>query len=469
MGQTKILVLNAQADSSLVRSLSAILQNAGPFEFQVTGIPWPSSSPAGDFPEAAVLFDGVPPDLALLCLSGDALEEAGRILETLRAYFNETPVVVVTDSDRSQSLSELLKLGVADFLVAPLRPHDVLPRLSRLHQFAVGQDSPIRQIKERLGLKQIIGESEILIQEIQKIPKIARCDASVLISGETGTGKEMFARAIHYLSPRSRQPFTPVNCGAIPLELVENELFGHEAGAYTSALSAMPGLIHDSDGGTLFLDEIDSLPLQSQVKLLRFLQDKEYRPLGSRRVCKADVRVIAASNANFADAIRSNRFRSDLYYRLNVIALSLPPLRQRQEDILLIARHLLAKCCRQYSLPLKHFSDGARKKLLTYEWPGNVRELENVIAGAIILSEKPIIHGEDIRLPAEASPPGESSFKALKARAVAEFETTYIRQLLVAHDGNITKAARAAHKNRRAFWQLMQKHNIRYSFPSSSH
>jgi DNA-binding NtrC family response regulator len=248
----------------------------------------------------------------------------------------------------------------------------------------------------------------------------------------------------------------PVNCGAIPVDLIENELFGHEAGAFTGATSSIPGLIHDTHGGTLFLDEIDSLTPAAQVKILRFLQDKEYRPLGSRTVCKADVRVVAASNVNFEEAVASGKFRSDLYYRLSVIPICLPPLRKRKEDVPALARHLLAK----YTVASKRFSPAALEKLIGYDWPGNVRELENVIQRAAILSTQEAIASEDICLPNSAPSVNQGSFKSLKARAVAEFEVSYIRQILATSGGNITKAASNAKKNRRAFWQLMQKHQI---------
>jgi two-component system, NtrC family, response regulator GlrR len=468
MGETQILLLNAGANRHLASSLELIFRETEAYQFQVTQRSLRDSDSTDDLSAMTQALSGTKPDLALLCLPDEPRETrvtVDALVPFLRKKLEDIPLMVVLESAGPQRIFELLQLGIDDVIVSPLRANDVAPRLLRLHRHIATQESPLRQFKEGLGLKQFVGESEVLFREIRKIPKVAQCDASVLISGETGTGKEMFARAVHYLSPRSRQPFTPVNCGAIPADLVENELFGHEAGAYTGAQTAAPGLIQDTDGGTLFLDEIDSLPLQSQVKLLRFLQDKEYRPLGSRHVCKADIRVIAASNANFEEVIRSGRFRSDLYYRLNVITLLLPPLREREGDILPLSRHILAKYCREYSLPVKSLSDAAARKLLHYRWPGNIRELENILAGAVILSDQPMIRSEDIRLPSPP-PPCEISFKALKARAIAEFETRYIRELLTANDGNITKAARAARKNRRAFWQLMQKHRIQQPVPS---
>jgi len=388
------------------------------------------------------------------------LEEAESVGKALQQEFKGVPLVLVMKAAEPRQLCHLLKHWASDFLLSPLRADDVMPRLMRLAEHAREAGPTPPEWKDKLGLKQFVGESDTLLREVAKIPKVAQCDATVLITGETGTGKEMVARAIHYLGPRGKQPFIPVNCGAIPVELMENELFGHEPGAFTGANSSIPGLIHESGGGTLFLDEIDSLTPAAQVKVLRFLQDKEYRPLGSRKVCKADVRVIAASNVNFEAAIRTGKFRSDLYYRLSVIPICLPPLRQRKEDVPLLAHHLLAKCSVESGLSGKRFAPPALEKLMAYDWPGNVRELENVVQRAAILSTASAITSEDICLPDSASAFREASFKSLKAKAVAEFEVCYIRQLLATSGGNITQAASSAKKNRRAFWQLMRKHQI---------
>jgi DNA-binding NtrC family response regulator len=323
--------------------------------------------------------------------------------------------------------------------------------------------------KESLGLNHIVGESPALLEQVQKIPLMSRCDACVLITGETGTGKEICARAIHYLSHRAHQPFVPINCGAIPIELLENELFGHEAGAYTSANNSRCGVICEANGGTLFLDEVDSLPPAAQVKLLRFLQDKEFRPLGARKAAKADVRVIAASNASMDESLRSGLIRRDLFYRLNVLPLHLPPLRQRKEDIPLLARHFVAKYAARANGQRRDISPAALQKLSLHDWPGNIRELENVIERAALLSATDVIEGADIDLPLAAELVASlRSFSSLKANVVAEFEQSYLRSLLEQHRGNIGQAARAAQKNRRAFFQLMRKHHIRVDHSTMS-
>jgi transcriptional regulator with PAS, ATPase and Fis domain len=325
---------------------------------------------------------------------------------------------------------------------------------------AFHENPGVAKLSARLGLAQIIGESPPFLTAVKQIPLVAKYQACVLLLGETGTGKEVFARAIHYHSPRSDKPFIPVNCGAIPVDLVENEFFGHESGAFTSANCSRRGLLSEADGGTLFLDEVDCLPLMAQVKLLRFLQDGQFRALGSERACTSDVRVVAASNTNLLDSAKSGRFRKDLFYRLNVITVKLPPLRERLEDVGLLARHFLAKYSAKFGAPAREFTCDALQKLLSHNWPGNVRELENVVQRAVVIAGQLLIDAEHIYIGDAEAPKEHQSFRCMKAKAVAEFEQTFVRRLLLAHGGNITRAAQAAGKDRRAFWELMRKHQI---------
>jgi DNA-binding NtrC family response regulator len=403
------------------------------------------------------------PDVMFLIISRESLVRAPALLQALGDTPETSPMIVVTESDQPHDLFALLELGVADFITPPLQATNILPRLWRqIEQTRQSQTLEYR-LKEKMGLKQIIGESLSFRSVVERLPIVARCDATVLISGETGTGKEMCARAIHHLSPRARHPFIPVNCGAIPTELIENEMFGHQRGAFTGAAQNRHGLICEANGGSLFLDEIDSLPASAQVKLLRFLQEKEYRPLGSTKTQRADVRVISASNSDLEEAVQAGRLRRDLYYRLNVIPLRLPPLRERREDIPVLSRHFLAKYAHEFDKPAKDISADALRKLTQYDWPGNVRELENHIERAVALSEGIIIHGADLDLPQENDAvvaTGPSSFQETKARFVEQFERDYLKELLRLHQGNITRAAQAAQKNRRAFWQLIQKHRL---------
>ena len=344
------------------------------------------------------------------------------------------------------------------------------------------------RLRDRLGLRRIVGCSASLGAALQQAALVARHPVVALITGETGTGKEAFARAIHYLSSRSERQFLPVNCGAVPTELVENEFFGHASGAYTGASRASEGLVAQAEGGTLFLDEVDSLPSSAQVKLLRFLQEKEFRPVGSTQTRKADVRLIAAANSDLPEAVQQGRFRADLFYRLNVMPIALPPLRDRHEDIPLLAAHFVERYATEYGVACRGLSAAALARLRAYAWPGNIRELENVIQRAVLTSSGIQVEAWDLTwgwatkggsVPVGGPGPngdhgaagGTSSggdegsglaetFRALKARAVAAFEKEYLTALLRAHQGNITRAAKAAGKNRRALWELLRKHRL---------
>lgn len=316
------------------------------------------------------------------------------------------------------------------------------------------------RLKEKLGLRKLIGRNSAFVAEVNKIPQIARCDANVLIAGETGTGKEIYARSIHYLGRRAPKPFVAVSCGAIPADLFENELFGHERGAFTGAMTAQTGLIQEAEGGTLFLDDIDCIPAAAQMKLIRFLQEKEFRLLGSVRSRHSDTRIIASTNMDLAKAVSQDVFRRDLFYRLNIITVTLPPLRDRLEDIPILARHFIEKYRDEFDREVIDINASALQKLMAYDWPGNVRELENTIERAVVFSIKPLIEIEDICLPEDKAGLGEKPFKEAKLHAVAEFEKRYIHGLLTIHRGNISRSARAARKNRRAFWELIRKHRI---------
>jgi DNA-binding NtrC family response regulator len=406
------------------------------------------------------------PNLVFLVLGANQLAESKELLETVQNF--KIPVILVTEACDSEGMFELLKGGAGDFIIPPLDAPNVLPRAWRLLEPKSTRHETTDSTERDARLKQLIGKSPVFLSQVDSIPLIAKCEANVLIVGETGTGKELYARAIHYRSARAGRPFMPVNCGAIPIDLVENELFGHERGAFTSASNLQTGLIAEANGGTLFLDEIDCLPIMGQVKLLRFLQEKEYRPLGSSRMRQANVRIIAASNLDLQEAVGNGKVRQDLFYRLNVISLALPPLRERREDIPLLARHFLEKYSREFNRNTTDFAPDALNSLMTYTWPGNVRELEHVIERAIVLCEGPIIHLSDLVISTSPSFMGGESLQQAKAKEIARFEKNYIQGLLHACKGNITKAAQVAQKNRRAFWQLIQKHEINVSRIKSS-
>jgi two-component system response regulator GlrR len=397
--------------------------------------------------------------LILLVLSRIQLKSLDVLLQVLGPGSSPAPIVVVVEAEQEE-LIELVQPGVADFIIPPLRDSEVLVRIRRLLNQVAQEQRTHQTLTQKLGLRQLIGQSPSFLAETAKIPLIAKSDSSVLISGETGTGKEVVGRAIHYLSPRAGEPFVPVNCGAIPVELIENELFGHEHGAFTGAGGSRVGLIQEAKQGTLFLDEVNSLPLLAQVKLLRFLQSKEYRPLGSTKSLQGDVRIIAATNSNLEAEVEAGTLRRDLYYRLNVVPIVLPPLRERSADIILLARHFLAQYAAKLNIPAVAFSQEAERKLLLYSWPGNVRELEHVIERVAVLGTGKIVQEDQIILPGENNHLTQLSFQEMKVKVISQFETEYIQSLLTAYRGNISKAAQAAHKERRTFWELVRKHKI---------
>jgi two-component system, NtrC family, response regulator GlrR len=428
-----------------------------------------------DASESFAAFDDPRTRLLLIGLS---IEDVSNWVEELQAknlnsagvpilaYFKE-PSLANKEAWIPADRKELLLHAIDDFLLPPLSLYDMRLRVHRLTQRFTEKEDTMEACQlnliSQLGMQRFIGKAPAFMAAIENIPRIAGCDATVLLIGNTGTGKEMCARTIHYLSPRAKKPFIPVNCGSIPGDLFENEMFGHESGAFTDARHSQRGLIAEADGGTLFLDEVDSLPLSAQVKILRFLQDKEYRPLGAQHYRHADTRLIAASNQNLKQKVRDRLFREDLYYRLNVVSVTLPNLRDRQEDILPLAIHFLTTFAREYRSTVTHFSAAAAKKLIAYHWPGNVRELENIIRRAIITAEGTAINPRDIQLatdpPVQILPEPEP-FKAAKARAVSAFERSYLSELISACDGNVSWAARRAQKNRRAFFALLKKYNM---------
>ena len=315
---------------------------------------------------------------------------------------------------------------------------------------------------ERRGdpFARVIGQSEVIQKEIRKCRRYAESKSPVLIMGETGTGKEVFARAIHEASPRADCPFVAVNCGALPADLVESELFGHEAGAFTGASRRQRGLVEEAEHGTLFLDEVNSLPLPLQPKLLRFLQESEYRPLGSGTTRHADVRVISASNCDLAEAVAAHTFREDLYYRLHVLCVTLPPLRQRREDIPLLARFLILRHLPDSPSILPTLGPSALAKLMACDWPSNIRQLENIVECALAVSEGDTIEAEDIDLPGSEAEPEDDSFQAQKKLAVWKWEHNFLCRLVARCEGDVSEAARVAGKERSSLCQLLRKHHL---------
>jgi DNA-binding NtrC family response regulator len=318
------------------------------------------------------------------------------------------------------------------------------------------------------ALEKLVGRSPAFLACTSQLPAISASDASVLIEGETGTGKELVARAIHYLSKRAAFPFIALNCGSLPDTLIEAELFGHERGAFTDAHSPRQGLIAQAEGGTLFLDEIDTLPPKAQVGILRLVQDKCYRALGSATERQAHIRILAATNTSLLTLAETGVFRIDLYYRLCVFSIHLPPLRERADDIPLLAQHFLRKHL-PADRPLMLLSEAGQTELVRCEWRGNVRELENAIIRGIHLCSGTIIKPSDLRLPTRTSEPASTlnldhaklqDFRSMKRSVVESFERDYLARLMSEHRGNISAAARAARKERRDLGRLLKKYDF---------
>jgi two-component system response regulator GlrR len=409
-----------------------------------------------------VIVEGLAPyamDVILAVVVARAAE-AAEVFRWLRHGPVDVPTLAVLPDAPDDELLRCVVDAADDFTVWPVHALELRHRIARL----VGPErmasaSVQRQLTDAVGLSQLVGVDPQFTRMVEQLPLIAESDAPVLITGETGTGKELCACAIHQMSRRRHAPFVAVDCAALPDHLFENELFGHARGAFTDAHRDQRGLAASADGGTLFLDEIDALSLTAQAKLLRFLQGRTFKPLGSERTLHADVNVIAATNRDLEASVRDRQFRADLYFRLNVMRLQVPPLRERRGDITVLATHFLQRLRSPHGAPRRAFSSAALRTLVHYDWPGNVRELLNVVQRAAVFSTGRDILPHHLSLPAGAPAPGPS-FRAAKASAVAVFERTYVETLLHKHLGNVTAAAHEARKDRRVFVRLLRKYGI---------
>lgn len=402
-------------------------------------------------------------DLIILLLPASK-EKATNVLSSLRARYSDTPILPVLRSEDLDTMLGELSRNTQDFLVTPLRPVEVLTRVGRLVSWSKeekGRKSGRRRAQP-FELDRLIGEAPIFVALKRKLPLVARHGAPVLLTGETGTGKELCARALHYHSPRADKPFLPVNCGAIPSELFESELFGHQKGAFTGAWAPQTGLVEEAEGGTLFFDEIESLSLAAQVKLLRFIEELTYHVVGSPKARQADVWIIAATNLDLGEKVRQGAFRQDLFYRLAVMNLNLPPLRARREDIPLLVNYFWSRYADLQAGRERCLSPRAMETLYQYTWPGNIRELENVIQQLLVLTDIEIIEPEDLPIsrPVSLSTPQDLSFHQARAEIIAQFEKSYLTEALRATRGNVTRAAKTAKTDRRNFGRLMKKYHI---------
>lgn len=366
------------------------------------------------------------------------------LLRHVRENFPGTSVILITAYGTMESAIQALRLGAYDFILKPIDFDDVLLRIGRLmeHRLLQQENKFLKaEIQDRFSVDNIIGESPPMKQVFRLIEKVAATKGNVLISGKSGTGKELVARAIHYNSPRKDKRFVAINCGAIVDNLMESEFFGHKKGSFTGALRDKEGFFKVADGGTLFLDEVGEIPLHLQVKLLRVLETGEFTPVGETTPEKVDVRIIAATNRDLAQEVEKGTFREDLYYRLNVVGIDLPPLSERKEDIPLLVNHFIEKYNHELNRQIKGVDEETMRILMNYEWKGGIRELENVIERAFILCENDIITTEDL-------PPNLTRVELLPdtpeklKEAVASFEKTHIARILKSTGGDKEEAAR---------------------------
>jgi two-component system, NtrC family, response regulator GlrR len=371
------------------------------------------------------------------------------------------PVLILTAHGTIPDAVKALQRGVFGYLAKPFEARELMGEVDRAlaASQALGANIPIDEAAGDAGeawREAILTRSPRMQQLLAEARMVAQSDASVLIQGDSGTGKELLARAIHAASSRARQNFVGVNCGAIPENLVESELFGHVKGAFTGAVRDRPGLFVEAQRGTIFLDEIADLPLSMQVKLLRVLQERELRPVGGERSVKLDVRVICASHRTLEDEVAAGRFREDLFYRLNVVNLALPPLAARREDIALLAQHFMATLSQRYGKPVNGFAPGALELLMAAPWPGNVRQLQNVVEKCVVLATGPLL---DTALVQRALS-NQSGEMLPFDEARRQFEREYLTQLLKLTAGNVSQAARLAQRNRTDFYALLGRHQL---------
>ncbi|CAQ83420.1 MULTISPECIES: two-component system response regulator GlrR [Photorhabdus] len=359
------------------------------------------------------------------------------------------PVIILTAHGSIPDAVAATQQGVFSFLTKPVDRDALYKAIDG----ALALSTPAGDEQWR---EQIVTRSPVMLRLLEQARMVAQSDVSVLINGQSGTGKEVLAQAIHRASPRAKKPFIAINCGALPEQLLESELFGHAKGAFTGAVSSREGLFLTAQGGTLFLDEIGDMPLALQVKLLRVLQERKVRPLGSNRDLEIDVRIISATHRDLPKAMAKNEFREDLYYRLNVVNLKIPALNGRAEDIPLLANHLLRESAKRHKPFVRSFSADAMKCLMSASWPGNVRQLVNVIEQCVALTTAPVISEALVTQALE----GENTALPTFAEARNQFELNYLRKLLQMTKGNVTHAARMAGRNRTEFYKLLARHEL---------
>jgi DNA-binding NtrC family response regulator len=395
-----------------------------------------------------------------------------QVLAHARQVDPDLAVVMITAYGSEKIAVQAMKAGAADYLPKPFDNDELRVVVRRVVETVLLRRDHRRlleQVHGTYGFEQLVGQSPLMRRLFETIDKVADTDVTVLVRGQSGTGKELVANALHYRSPRRGKPLVKMNCAALSQELVESELFGHERGAFTGAVARREGKFEAADGGTLFLDEVGDMPLGTQAKLLRALQEKEFERVGGNTPIRVDVRLIAATNQDLEAAVRESRFREDLYYRLRVVELTIPPLAARAEDVPLLIDHFLRQAAERFGRAVKPLSGAALRACLGREWKGNVRELRSAVEQALLLAPGPEITPEDLfagsaGLPAAAAPAREgspASFKDAKERVVEAFERDFLARALRRHGGNITKAAEEVGMYRQNFQQKMRELGIR--------
>ncbi|MGX9272023.1 two-component system response regulator GlrR [Pantoea ananatis] len=424
-------------DPSLLKLLGMRLASEG---YQVTT--------AASGPDALRLLQKEKIELVISDLRMDEMDGLALFAEIQKRHTG-LPVIILTAHGSIPEAVAATQQGVFSFLTKPVDRDALYKAIDE----ALAQRAPVSDDRWR---EAIVTRSPQMLRLLEQAHMVAQSDVSVLINGQSGTGKEVLAQAIHAASPRAQKPFVAINCGALPEQLLESELFGHAKGAFTGAVSAREGLFKAAEGGTLFLDEIGDMPPALQVKLLRVLQERKVRPLGSNNDIDIDVRIISATHRDLPKAMEKNAFREDLFYRLNVVNLKIPALHQRTEDIPLLANHLLRQTAERHKPQIRSFSVDAMKRLMSASWPGNVRQLVNVIEQCVALSSSPVISDALV----EQALSGENSALPTFVEARNQFELNYLRKLLQMTKGNVTNAARLAGRNRTEFYKLLSRHEL---------
>jgi len=397
-------------------------------------------------------------DLALVDLKlGD--QDGIALMKALHQINPEMPIIILTAYGTIENAVEAMRKGAYGYLTKPFDDNDLLVEIKDcISKSMLSKEiKNLRDmVKERYGFKHIVYKSEKMKRVLTQVAHAGEVDSNVHIEGESGTGKELIAKTLHVASSRKDGPFVALNCAAIPENLLESELFGYERGAFTGAVRGKKGLLALAHKGTFFLDEISEMPSPMQAKLLRVLEEKEFYPLGSEKSIKVDVRIIVASNKNLEEEVENGNFRKDLYYRIHVIPIKLPPLRERKEEIPHLARYFLEKMTKKMNKKISGFSPSVLQKLLLHSWPGNVRELENTVECAVAMATKDVITDDLVLQPQES---GQERLRPLKS-AKEDFEKNYLIQLIELTQGNVSQAAKLAGKYRADLYDLLKKHDL---------